>query len=123
MISTHSETFSGTTKKRKRETIVCVSVSVSLTTVISFLYAAVDLLFVCFYGFRYRTEQTKKKTVSVLDFICFLSEWINVIVLACEAKKKRKKKGVRHNELVAVIIKPLTSAHLATSGLPQTCSP
>lgn len=48
-------------KKRKRETIVCVFVcvsdSVSLATVISFLSTAVDLNSVCFYRFSCITKQ------------------------------------------------------------------
>lgn len=65
-----------------------VSVSVSLATVFGFLSVAVDLDFVCFYGFGGRTKQGRG---SVVFFICFLSKWTDVIVLACEAQKKRQR--------------------------------
>lgn len=89
-LSANTDTHSKKKKKtEKGNDGVWVSVSVSLVTVISFLSAAVDLPFMCFYGFSCGTKQARD---SVVFFISFLNEWIYVIVLACESKKKRKRR-------------------------------
>lgn len=91
-ISTHRHTQKSSVllQKNGKEKWLCVcvfvSVLVSLVTVISFLSATVDLPSVCFYGFSCRTMQARGSVF----FICFLSEWINLIIFACEAKWKEK---------------------------------